>query len=121
MVIEISKDIERYKESLAMGLTAKQFLFSGASILAGGSVVLSLYPFIGLTGSVYVAAPVVVPIALGGFYSFNGMGFFEVMRRKLRMAFLNHPLTFSSTEGERTIQEQVQEETHKKKKRFSFK
>jgi len=33
MVIEINKDIDRYQESVAMGLTAKQLIFSIASIL----------------------------------------------------------------------------------------
>ena len=28
MVIEINKDIDRYQESVAMGLTAKQLVFS---------------------------------------------------------------------------------------------
>ena len=31
MVIEINKDIDRYQESVAMGLTAKQLVFSIAS------------------------------------------------------------------------------------------
>ena len=31
MVIEINKDIDRYKESVVMGLTAKQLIFSVAS------------------------------------------------------------------------------------------
>ena len=36
MVIEINKDIERYKESVMMGLTAKQLIFSLLSVLVGG-------------------------------------------------------------------------------------
>lgn len=113
MVIEINKDIDRYKESVVMGLTAKQLVFSVASVVAGGSIVLVLYRFIGLTPSVYVAIPVVAPIALGGFYSFNGMSFYEVMGRKLRMLFANHPLTYVSTEGEAVIKECQAEETAK--------
>ena len=35
MVIEINKDIDRYKESVVMGLTAKQLIFSVASVAAG--------------------------------------------------------------------------------------
>lgn len=113
MVIEINKDIDRYKESVVMGLTAKQLIFSVASVVAGGSIVLLLYRYIGLTPSVYVAIPVVAPIALGGFYSFNGMSFYEVMGRKMRMLFANHPLTYVSTEGEAVIKECQQEEVAK--------
>lgn len=115
MVIEINKDIDRYKESVAMGLTAKQLIFSVASVAAGGGIVLLLYRHIGLTLSVYVAIPVVAPIALGGFYSFNGMGFYEYMGRKLRMVFANRPLVYVSTEGEDVIREiRMEEETAKK-------
>ena len=105
MVIEINKDIDRYKESVAMGLTAKQLIFSVASVAAGGGIVLLFYPYIGLTPSVYVAIPVAAPIALGGFYSFNGMGFYEYMERKMRMLFANRPLVYVSTEGEEVIKE----------------
>lgn len=121
MVIEINKDIDRYKESVVMGLTAKQLIYSVVSIVAGGGIVLLLNPYLGLTPSVYVAVPVVTPIALGGFYSFNGMGFYEVMGRKIRMLFANHPLTYVSTEGEASLMECQQAEmlkrvTAKKKK-----
>ena len=115
MVIEINKDIDRYKESVVMGLTAKQLIFSVASVAAGGVIVLLLYRYIGLTPSVYVAIPVAAPIALGGFYSFNGMGFYEYMGRKMRMLFANRPLAYVSTEGEETIREiRMEEEAEKK-------
>lgn len=113
MVIEINKDIDRYKESVVMGLTAKQLIYSVASVVAGGGIVLLLYRYIGLTPSVYVAIPVVAPIALGGFYSFNGMSFYEVMGKKIRMLFANHPLTYISTEGEAVIKECQQAEMAK--------
>ena len=113
MVIEINKDIDRYKESVVMGLTAKQLVFSIASVVAGGGIVLLLYRYIGLTPSVYVAIPVVAPIALGGFYSYNGMSFYDVMARKIRMLFGNRPLTYVSTEGEAAIKECRQAEAAK--------
>ena len=81
MVIEVNKDIDRYQESVAMGLTARQLIFSIASVVVGGGIVLLLYKYIGLTGSAYVAIPCVAPIALGGFYSFNGMNFYEYMEK----------------------------------------
>ena len=69
MVIEINKDIDRYQETVAMGLTAKQLIYSIVSVSVGAGIVLLLYKHIGLTGSAYVAIPCVAPIALGGFYS----------------------------------------------------
>lgn len=103
MVIEINKDIERYQETVAMGLTARQLIFSAASVTVGGGIVLLLYPIIGLTPSVYVAIPAVAPVALGGFYSFNGMNFYEYMGRKLKMVFANHPLAYGSEDGEEAL------------------
>ena len=103
MVIEINKDIDRYQESVAMGLTAKQLLFSAASVVVCGGLVLLLYKYIGLTGAAYVAIPCVAPIALGGFYSYNGMSFYEYMGRKFHYMFGNKALTYVSTEGEPAI------------------
>lgn len=117
MVIEINKDIDRYQESVAMGLTAKQLIFSIASIVVGGGIVLLLYKYIGLTGSAYVAIPCVAPIALGGFYSFNGMSFYEYMGKKLHFMFANKALTYVSTEGEPTIKAFELEQTEQVKKK----
>lgn len=103
MVIEINKDIDRYQESVALGLTAKQLIFTAISITVGGGLVFLLYRYIGLTASAYVAIPVVAPIALGGFYSFNGMSFYEVMGKKFYFMFKNRALTYVSTEGEGAI------------------
>lgn len=105
MVIEINKDIDRYQESVAMGLSAKQLIFSVASVIVGGGMVLLLYRYIGLTGAAYVAIPCVAPIALGGFYSYNGMDFYEYMSRKIHFMIGNKALNFSSTEGESVIKE----------------
>lgn len=118
MVIEINKDIDRYQESVALGLTAKQLIFSIASVAVGGTLVLLLYKYIGLTGAAYVAIPCVAPIALGGFYSYNGMDFYEYMGKKLRFMFSNHPLVYMSTEGDLAIKEYQMEQlgTGKKKK-----
>ena len=119
MIIEINKDIDRYKETVIMGLTARQLIFSVLSVLVGGGVVLLLYPLIGLTASVYVAIPAVAPVALGGFYSFNGMNFYEYMGRKLKMLFAKDQLTYLSSEGEGVLEElQIEEaETAGKEKK----
>ncbi|MBQ9934627.1 MAG: PrgI family protein [Lachnospiraceae bacterium] len=118
MVIEINKDIDRYQETVALGLTAKQLLFSAASVVVGGGMVLLLYKYIGLTGAAYVAIPCVAPIALGGFYSFNGMSFYEYMGKKIHFMFHNKALTYVSTESESAIKdyEQSLNNTDKKNK-----
>ncbi len=110
MVIEINKNIDNYKESVVMGLTARQLIYSVLSVAIGGGIVLALYKNIGLTASTYIAIPVVAPIALSGFYSYNGMTFMEMVKRKLHYAFRNQTLTYISTEGETEIRQLRQAE-----------
>ena len=110
MVIEINKDVDRYQESVALGLSAKQLIFSAVSLISGAGIVLLLYRYIGLTGSAYVAIPVVAPIALGGFYSYNGMSFYDVTRKKMHMMFGNKALVYVSTESEAVIKAYHMEE-----------
>ena len=47
MEIELSEDLQHYKESLVLGLTAKQFLFSALALGVGTGIVLLLYEKIG--------------------------------------------------------------------------
>lgn len=118
MIIEVNKDIDNYKESVILGLTARQFLYSILSVIVGGTIVLLLYKHIGLTVSTYVAIPIVAPIALTGFYSYNGMTFLEMVKRKLYFAFKNPTLTYVSTEREGQMQEEKQFNTTNKKDDF---
>lgn len=106
MIIEINKDIEKYQESVAMGLTAKQLVYSILALGSGCLIVFLLYEKIGLTFSCYVAVPIVAPIALCGFYSYNGMGFMEVFTRYMRSIFRNKALVFKSG-GYREMREEM--------------
>ena len=106
MIIEINKDIEKYQESVAMGLTAKQLVYSILALGSGCLIVFLLYEKIGLTFSCYVAVPIVAPIALCGFYSYNGMGFREVFMRYMRSIFRNKTLVFKSS-GYREIVSEI--------------
>ena len=110
MVIDINKNIDNYKETVVLGLTAKQLVYSVLSVVVGGGIVLLLYQKVGLTVSAYIAIPAVTPIALSGFYSYNGMGFIEMMKLKMHFAFGNRALAYVSTEGEDVIRNIRQQE-----------
>lgn len=115
MIIEINKDIEKYQESVAMGLTAKQLVYSILALGSGCLIVFLLYEKIGLTFSCYVAVPIVAPIALCGFYSYNGMGFREVFMRYMRSIFRNKTLVFKSSGYREMMSEiKVKEEAEKR-------
>ena len=121
MVIEVNKDIDRYKESVVLGLTARQLIYSIVSVVIGGGIVLLAYPYVGLTVSAYIAIPVVAPIALTGFYSYNGMTFIEMMKLKLHFSFGNKALSYESTESAEEIGKvRLAEEMAGKKKGFSL-
>ena len=115
MNIAINKDIENYKETVVLGLTARQLVFSIISVVVGGGIVLLTYRYVGLTGAAYIAIPAVAPIALNGFYNFQGMNFTEMMKRKMRLIFMNPPLTYISEESEQTIKQMRQEDEIKRK------
>jgi hypothetical protein len=88
-------------------------------VVVGGGIVILTYPYVGLTTSAYIAIPVVAPIALTGFYSYNGMTFVEMMKLKLHFAFGNRALTYVSTESAEEIKKvRLAEESASKKKRF---
>ena len=115
MIIEINKDIEKYQESVAMGLSAKQLVYSILALGSGCLIVFLLYEKIGLTFSCYVAVPVVAPIALCGFYSYNGMGFREVFTRYMRSIFRNKTLVFKSSGYREMVSEiKAKEEAEKR-------
>ena len=117
MIIEINKDIEKYQESVAMGLTAKQLVYSILALGSGCLIVFLLYEKIGLTFSCYVAVPIVAPIALCGFYSYNGMGFREVFMRYMRSIFRNKTLVFKSSGYREMISEIKAKEEHRRMRR----
>ena len=115
MIIEINKDIEKYQESVAMGLSAKQLVYSILALGSGCIIVFLLYEKIGLTFSCYVAVPIVAPVALCGFYSYNGMGFREVFTRYMRSIFRNKALVFQSSDYREMVSEiKTKEEAEKR-------
>lgn len=117
MVIEINKNIDNYKESVVLGLSARQLVYSVLSVATGGGIVLLLYQHVGLTVSTYIAIPVVAPIAMTGFYSYHGMTFVEMMKLKLHFAFANRALTYVSTEGNQAARKAQQEEMQRQQKK----
>ncbi|NBI99566.1 hypothetical protein D3Z62_05270 [Lachnospiraceae bacterium] len=99
MEIELSEDLQHYKESFLLGLTVKQTFFSILALGTGTAIVLLLYQRIGVTLSCYVATPFVVPLALTGFYHYHGLTFWQFAGKMVHFAFFNRPLVYWSTES----------------------
>ena len=62
-----------------------------------------------------MAVPIVAPIALCGFYSYNGMGFREVFIRYMRSIFRNKALVFQSSGYRETVLEIKEREEAEKR------
>ncbi len=117
MDIELSEDLQYYKESFVMGLTVKQVFFSLLALGIGTAIVLLLYSKIGITVSCYVATPFVVPLALTGFYNYHGLTFWQFAAKMVHYTFLNRPLIYWSTESVEELKQCFLEEEQELKQK----
>ena len=117
MHIEINRDLDLFKESVFLGLSLRQLIYSVLSLAAGAGIVFLAYPYVGLTVSAYIAVPVVAPIALTGFYSFHGMTFVEMMKMKIRFSGKQPTLRYESTEDDEELERLIREEAEAEMKR----
>ncbi|MBR6228374.1 MAG: PrgI family protein [Eubacterium sp.] len=111
MNIEVNRDLDRFKESVILGLSLKQLIYSAIALSAGAGIVLLVYPYVGLTMAAYITVPVVAPIALTGFYSFHGMTFVEMMRLRFQFTGRQPTLHYESTEDDEELERLLREET----------
>jgi len=111
--MKMSKDICEMKDAVLLGLSAKQLGHSIGALSVGAAIVIGLNKITGLTAAVYIALPFVVPIALGGYYSLNGMSIYEVFIRRIKLLFFNRPLPYISMEDK--TQEMARDELKRKK------
>ncbi len=116
MEIELSEDLQHYKESFILGLTVKQAFFSILALGTGTAIVLLLHTRIGVTLSCYVATPFVVPLALTGFYHYHGLTFWQFAGKMVHFAFFNRPLLYWSTESIEELEQIVSEERQEEQK-----
>ncbi len=116
MHIEVNRDLDKFKESVMLGLSARQLIYSVIALALGSGIVLLTYPYVGLTVAAYIAVPVVAPIALTGFYSYHGLTFIEMMKLKIHFSGKQPALLYESTECEDEIAKIRMEEAAATKK-----
>ena len=124
MTIQINKNLDNYKEKVVMGLTAKQLIHVIICIGICAGIVAGLHRFIGIMPAALLCFPIVAPIALNGFYEWNGLGFMESMKLRMHYMLHNQPLKYiSESESEKVIEdyrlkeEQAQRNAVKKEKK----
>lgn len=73
MEIKIPKEVRQHKETIFFGLSARQFFCAIIAVGLAVAVYLCLGPVIGKETASWVCILAAAPIAIAGFFSYNGM------------------------------------------------
>ena len=77
MEIRINKEIKDYHESLFFGLSTRQFICSVAAVGAAVGIYFGLKNYIDKETVSWLCIVAAAPIAIAGFFKYNGMNFEE--------------------------------------------
>lgn len=75
MEVKIPKEVRKHKESIFFGLSLRQFICSGLAVAAAAAAYLLLGSHIGQDNAGWMAILLAAPLAVAGFFSYNGMTF----------------------------------------------
>ena len=73
MEIKIPKEVRQHKETIFFGLSARQFFCAIAAVGLAVGIYLGLGPVIGKETASWLCILAAAPIALAGFFNYNGM------------------------------------------------
>lgn len=88
MEIKINKEIRDYQESVFMGLSKRQFLFSALAIVVAVGVYFGLRPFLGSEVVSWLCIVAAFPFAILGFVHYHGMTAEELIAAYIRSEIL---------------------------------
>ena len=88
MEIRINKEIKDYHESLFFGLSTRQFICSVAAVGAAVGIYFGLKNYIDKETVSWLCIMAAAPIAVAGFFKYNGMNFEEFVGAWFRSEFL---------------------------------
>lgn len=88
MEIRINKEIKDYHESLFFGLSTRQFICSVAAVGAAVGIYFGLKSYIDKETVSWLCIVAAAPIAVTGFFKYNGMNFEEFVGAWFRSEFL---------------------------------
>lgn len=81
MEIKLNKDLQKMESNVYMGLTGRQAIFSGISLVLGaGTFLLSSSKGISSDIASILTSLVVVPFAALGFVKYNGLNFEQLVK-----------------------------------------
>ena len=88
MEIRINKEIKDYHESLFFGLSTRQFICSVAAVGAAVGIYFGLKNYIDKEMVSWLCIVCAAPIAVAGFFNYNGMNFEEFVKAFIYSEFL---------------------------------
>lgn len=88
MEIKIPKEVRQHKETIFFGLSARQFFCAVAAVGLAVGVYLDLGPIIGKETASWLCILAAAPVALAGFFHYNGMTLEQFAWAFLKSEFL---------------------------------
>ena len=88
MEIKIPKEVRQHKETIFFGLSARQFFCAVAAVGLAVGVYLGLGPVIGKETASWLCILAAAPVALAGFFHYNGMTLEQFAWAFLKSEFL---------------------------------
>ena len=88
MEIKIPKEVRQHKETIFFGLSVRQFFCAIAAVGLAVGVYLGLGPVIGKETASWLCILAAAPVALAGFFNYNGMTLEQFAWAFLKSEFL---------------------------------
>ncbi len=108
MEIRINKEIKDYHESLFFGLSTRQFICSAVAVGAAVGIYFGLKDIIDKETVSWLCIVCAAPVAIAGFFRYNGMNFEEFVGAWFRSEFLAAGIR--KYEGENHLYNLIKEE-----------
>jgi len=86
--VKIPKEVRQHKESVFFGLSARQFFCSALAVILAVAVYLTCYKTIGKETASWLCILIAVPVAVAGFFTYNGLSFEELIWAFIKSQFL---------------------------------
>lgn len=88
MEVKIPKEVRQHKESIFFGLSARQFFCSLCAVVIAAAAYLILRVHIGQDNAGWICILLAAPVAIAGFFSYNGMSFEQFLWEVIKTQIL---------------------------------
>lgn len=97
MEIKVNREIRQYTESLFLGLSLRQLIFSGLAIIVAVAVYFLLSGIVGVETRSWLCVLCAAPFAALGFVSYNGMTAEKMFIAMIKYLFTPKILKYETT------------------------